>query len=941
MTRSFSLGRFRTRRSFAGLALSLFSVLLPLPASAQATKPWRVILSPDNSLQFSIYKGEQRFGTLGMVGWAPNWAFRNLSAKERAQNGVLHATSKFEGVKGAGEVINIQLDAQQSASNAIDFTYSLQSDKDVPLTQLIAYFTTDVSDGEASVSLAGGKTQKLPLSFAGRQPLGLSSAVELNSASLGKVDLAFDPPQPLSTDKQLRVGLAVDKFPAGKIGAKMTLTLPGETAFLASDADLAQLTKVLPGPDWFPFTPTNDLGPSALGFENWLDKPAGQHGGVRLVGDHFQFTDGTPVKFWGTNLCYSANAPKKEDADFTAARLAKWGINAIRMHKFQGVGWAGIGDPNDGTKSTPDGQDRLDYFCSKLTEHGVYYGWSPVFGFEVRPGNKDRLLAYDEIIKADKNGRTYALINLAEDIQDLLIDWTVNELKHKNPYTGKTFAEDPSLAYVELQNEDDIFFYTNSGAFNSCPTYRQKFIERFADWLKAKYGTTDALRQAWGDALAKNETLEAKNIAVQPGPWFYGDQNLPQKQGGERRRLLDNAAFFHDVQNKFYTRFAKAIREAGYQGPIVGSPWQAPSMLPHYYNLKSDAMVGYVDRHNYFDAKLFDSPLTAPGGNLLSTGLQQVAGHPFGVSEWIDVYPALYNVEGPPMMAAYGLGLQGWDASYEFQSRTGTTPFSESVGHPFNGVWNADVPTQVGQYPLLARMIARGDVKEGEVISTRRISPQNLVDGEFNFSDRVQQQGDVKSFGGSVPAKALTIGRCVVDFTDSTQPSQLPDISKYEQNGVLRSTTGQLMWDPAGQGYFTIDTPGTKGVIGFAGGKESKLGAVTVKLNSPYAGLLITASEKGKDLSTGRTALVSLIARNANSGMSYFEPDQKVQDIGKAPIMLEPAKATVTFAGRKVAAVNVLDFDGKRTGRTVPVTDGHVDLDTGQDRAIYYEVVFG
>jgi hypothetical protein len=75
--------------------------------------------------------------------------------------------------------------------------------------------------------------------------------------------------------------------------------------------------------------------------------------------------------------------------------------------------------------------------------------------------------------------------------------------------------------------------------------------------------------------------------------------------------------------------------------------------------------------------------------------------------------------------------------------------------------------------------------------------------------------------------------------------------------------------------------------------------------------------------------------------MSYFEPDQKVQDIGKAPIMLEPAKATVTFAGRKVTAVNVLDFDGKRTGKTVPLTGAGIDLDTGREKAIYFEVVFG
>ena len=66
------------------------------------------------------------------------------------------------------------------------------------------------------------------------------------------------------------------------------------------------------------------------------------------------------------------------------------------------------------------------------------------------------------------------------------------------------------------------------------------------------------------------------------------------------------------------------------------------------------------------------------------------------------------------------------------------------------GVWEADVPTQIGQYPALARMIYRGDVQESEVISTRRVSLADLESGKFSFSDQVVQKGDVKSFGGAV-----------------------------------------------------------------------------------------------------------------------------------------------------------------------------------------------
>ncbi len=170
-------------------------------------------------------------------------------------------------------------------------------------------------------------------------------------------------------------------------------------------------------------------------------------------------------------------------------------------------------------------------------------------------------------------------------------------------------------------------------------------------------------------------------------------------------------------------------------------------MLPHYYNLRADSLAGYVDRHDYFGGGLNDTMLKNPGGGYLSAGLQQVAGLPFGLSEWIHVYPSLYSAEGPVIIAAYGMGLQGWDASYEFQSTSARPNVTKDiVGNLPWGVWNADAPTQIGQYPILSRMVQRGDVKEGAVIATRRISPENLADGQFDFADSKQQKGDVKTF---------------------------------------------------------------------------------------------------------------------------------------------------------------------------------------------------
>jgi hypothetical protein len=693
--------------------------------------------------------------------------------------------------------------------------------------------------------------------------------------------------------------------------------------------------------DWFPFQPGSALEPGVIGMEDWLEKPAGKHGPVQAEGDRFQFTDGTPIKFWGVNLAYAENcAPSKADADFTAARLAKYGINAVRLHKFTyPADENGIGDENDSTQMTPAGLERLDYFSAQLREHGIYSGWSHTYGFHVTPGERSRLLAYDEIAQK-LHGNTYGFINLAEDVQDLLIQMVVNLLNHKNPHTGLTYAHDPALAYLELQNEDDIFFYTNPDAFNACPTYKKYFIERFSDWVKAKYGTQEKLAQAWGGALKPGESIAARNLVPETSPWMFSDAHLPGTTGGERQRLLDTAQHFHELQDQFYARFVKAIRATGYRGALCGSPWQAPAMLPHYLNLASDARVGFIDRHDYFEGGLFGSMLRHPGSGDLSSGLQQVANHPFSLSEWIHVYPDLINAEGPPIIAAYGLGLQGWDASFIFQSHSGPPAFDDRAGWLPWGVWDADVPTQLGQFPALARMVLRGDVREGAVISTRRVSADDLASGRFNFNDRVEQKGDVKTFGGSVPAEALAAGRVLVEFTKTKQPSTLPELAKFRDGSALRSNTGQLRWDTSGDGFFTINSAGTKAVVGFAGGLPQKLGDVTIALQCPFASIFLTALDPHATLATARRALLCAVARSCNTGFTYSPADNKPVDNGYAPILLEPVQASIAFAGRKIAAVNVLDQAGCPTQRTRAVTDGRFTIDGTKDHTLYYEIVF-
>jgi hypothetical protein len=912
-------------------------------ASLENAGPWAAVVNPENSLDFNFVRGERPVFHLGLGGWGPNWAWVGVDSKDKANGQRLAAAVPFVVNQASGQVIDVKFQAWKSGPRQVSFRYDLSAAKDVPITMLIASLGVERPSAQGKLALTQSDGKEVVLNL----PLGRSAALPpvartaLNMAQAGTIAITLDPPCPISFDGDMRIMLASEVFKQGARSVTLTLTFPSDVAFLAGQADLNRLTRTLAGPDWFPFRPSDDTRPTVISMNDWLEKPAGRHGGVRMVGDRFEFEDRTPVKFWGVNLSYGGGcAPEKEDGEFTAARYAKYGINGVRLHKFSyPTDQMGIGDPQDATRMDPQGLDRLDYFAAELKKQGVYFGWSHTYGFHVCPGNRGRLVAYDEIAKNLK-GNTYAFINFAEDVQDLMIEMVVNLLKHKSPYTGLTYAEEPALSFIEMQNEDDIFFYTSENAFHACPTYQKLFTQRYSDWLRAKYGTEDKLKNAWSDALKPGEGLAGRNIIPQTNPWFFGDGHLPGQTGGQRQRLLDNARFLHDVQNQFYARFQKAIRAAGYKGPLVGSPWQAPAMLPHYYNLRSDSLVGYIDRHNYFGEKLWDSMLTRPGSGYFSSGLQQVADRPFGLSEWIHVYPSLYSAEGPAIIAAYGLGLQGWDASYQFQSQSARRMFDDRAGWLPWGVWEADVPTQLGQYPALARMIYRGDIRQGDVISARRVTLEELEAGKFSFSDTVAQQGDVKTFGGSVPPEALAAGRVVVEFTDRPQPSSLPDMANHRRGPTIVSTTRQLAWDTAGKGCFLVNTPGTKAVVGFAEGKHVRLDNVTMNVDSPYVSIFLTALERDRTLADARGALLSAVARNCNTGFKFFAIDAKVLDNGKPPILLEPVKATIAVSGRQIAAVHVLDHDGRRTGKSLPVEAGAFTIDGTRDRTMYYEVLF-
>ncbi|QNN21907.1 cellulase family glycosylhydrolase [Planctomycetales bacterium ZRK34] len=263
---------------------------------------------------------------------------------------------------------------------------------------------------------------------------------------------------------------------------------------------------VLPGiataeeyPPLFPFLISYDAPDNASSVAHLLDAPAGKHGFVRVKNDRF-VTDAGPIRLNATNLTGPANFPSHEDADQLAGRLARFGINCVRLHYFDAAygnfleeKLQGIiaDDPNTQRNLDPTQLERFDYMIAAFKKRGIYVNinlhvarkWDDRDGFSnttARPG-------------MDKS-----LDNFEPRMIELQKEYARKLLTHVNPYTGLAYANDPCVAMVELNNENALMRGYVGGWMDRLPDpYAAEFHRQWNQWLAKKYASTNALRSAW------------------------------------------------------------------------------------------------------------------------------------------------------------------------------------------------------------------------------------------------------------------------------------------------------------------------------------------------------------------------------------------------------------------------------------------------------------
>ncbi|MFG0250714.1 MAG: carbohydrate binding domain-containing protein [Phycisphaeraceae bacterium JB051] len=273
---------------------------------------------------------------------------------------------------------------------------------------------------------------------------------------------------------------------------------------------LTSLTFAQTDNDWFDFCPPwDDATPGTITDMSHLNaKPAGKNGYIQTKGDIFiESQTGNRIRFLATNTTAWHCFPDKATAEKGAARMAKFGINLVRLHHMDNRWSIESGsslfklDDKGALTIDPEQRDKLDYFVAQLKKNGIYVNINLKVSKVVS--------AADGFPEAIKDLGKFKYHKRVDRFDRLMIEhqkkFAHDLLSHVNPYTKLSYANDPAVAVVEINNENGLLGFTwgtiGAGLEKLPQPYLGDLQKRWNQWLKAKYNTDARLTHAWQDDM--------------------------------------------------------------------------------------------------------------------------------------------------------------------------------------------------------------------------------------------------------------------------------------------------------------------------------------------------------------------------------------------------------------------------------------------------------
>lgn len=414
------------------------------------------------------------------------------------------------------------------------------------------------------------------------------------------------------------------------------------------------------GEDWVRLDYRKDIVPGSaldLSGQGLQDAPAGKYGWLKNVGGHFEFErkPGEPQRFYGVNLCFTANYPDHHAADLLIDRLKRSGYNSLRIHHYDG-GFI-TGRPAEEIAINADNAERLDYLLAKAIENGLYITTDI---FVSRPVTW-RQIGLEDCGKGEiRNKNVYkALVALWEPA---FKDWCVfaeRLLTHVNPYTGRSYLNEPALPLISLINEGQL-------TMGWTATRQQRVV-----------------REAWKAWLAERRRAD---------PTFFPDAPedcIQVNAYGRHKELMSQ--FMADTERKSAARMIAFLRKLGSRALFTNA-----NCGPHYPPMQAvrEELYDYVDDHFYVDhphflCRKWQLPSQCGNGNpVLNAKLYvsnppfvRLADKPFTITEWNFSGPGRFRGVGGIMTGAFA-AQQDWDGLWRFAYAHDRRLFADNGGFP-------------------------------------------------------------------------------------------------------------------------------------------------------------------------------------------------------------------------------------------------------------------
>ncbi len=779
-----------------------------------------------------------------------------------------------------------------------------------------------------SPNLGGAETSSFILNFPDGKSFNLGFA---NPAYVGVQDNRQWGGQTYTIRINLIKGVNVKLLPANTYSLNMTVSIPGgmncfkdRPVILAADNE------------WVPLKEELDIVPgSALDLSNqgFIDGPCGSKGRVIATPEgHFAYADDpkTPRRFYGVNLCFSAQYLPKEKVDILLDRLVKLGYNTIRIHHYEfnltKTPW------KPGFDWDPAHVDQLDYLIAGCAKRGI---WVTTDLFVSRPvPGKQIGLTGDQ----PDPGKFKILVPVYEPAFQDWVTFARKLLDHVNPYTGKRLAEEPALAWLCMINE-------GGGYSVKIPEWPAAWNR----WLSSRYPTREALDAALGDLTDKEDPKDG--TVIMP-------DNI--KSGTRRARLCQ--VFLAETEKTMIERMKAVIRDELKCPALITDLNCGPYSVA--MQATRNSTFDYVDDHFYVDHPTFldkqwqlpsscgnANPVRegAPGGSGCAS--LRVWGKPFTITEFNYSGPGRFRGVGGILTASMA-SLQDWDALWRFAYAHNDKAIFEPA--PIDYFNLANDPLNQAADRIATLMFLRRDLKMApnrlEVVMPKETLRNLQGKLSVNSTDWLAWITRIGCMVVDDPAKVLAdaIAIPVNNAGDQQMVAKIlcdRGIPAEEKEGVIKAETGEIVIDKK-KGVLTIDTP--CGAGGYAdSGQEISAKNGGVKISDITTGATVFVSSVDKNpIKSSRRLIVTHLTDLQNTGIRYNETArQNLTAWGTLPHLIRDGSASVriTLADPKNFSVWALSPGGRRLEKIDSKVEGNELLFTakvrGQDSArMLYEV---